>query len=62
MMKKLRLNLEKLDVQSFTAGAKPERRGTVVAYIPETDPRICPPTEDLPCSYGACTDYPIYCS
>ncbi|HYH82263.1 MAG TPA: hypothetical protein VEX86_20810 [Longimicrobium sp.] len=62
-MKKLALHIEMLDVQSFAAGARPEQRGTVVAHIPDTDPRVCPPTEDLPCSVGsACTYYPIYCN
>jgi len=61
-MKKLTLDIETLDVQSFEAGARPGQRGTVAAYIPFTDPRVCPPTQDLPCSYGACTDYPMYCT
>jgi hypothetical protein len=62
-MKKLQLNVDSLEVESFPAGVKPEQRGTVAAYIPDTDPRVCPPTEDLPCSVGsACTYYPIYCA
>lgn len=61
-MRKLKLNVDLLVVQSFAAGADEEQRGTVAAYIPHTDPRVCPPTEDLPCSYGACTDYPMYCT
>lgn len=62
-MKKLQLNVDSLVVQGFAAGAKEEPRGTVAAYIPDTDPQLCPPTEDLPCSVGsACTYYPIYCT
>jgi hypothetical protein len=61
-MKKLRLDIERLNVQSFEAGAETERRGTVRGHLPETHPQICPPSEDLYCSFGACTVYIQYCN
>lgn len=49
-MKKLKLKLEALRVESFEAAAGPADDGTVVAHAEETDPRACPQTEGWNCS------------
>lgn len=49
-MKKLKLDLEALYVESFEAATGPSDDGTVVAHLKETDPRVCPYTENWNCS------------
>ncbi len=49
-MRKLRLELEQLRVESFVATTGAGDDGTVVAHLKETDPRACPQTEGWNCS------------
>jgi hypothetical protein len=51
-MRKLSLDVEKLRVQSFAAGEVPSRTGTVHAMAPQTDPKVCPRTQNWWCSVG----------
>jgi hypothetical protein len=51
-MRKLSLELDALRVQSFAAGDVPSRTGTVRAHAPNTDPKVCPRTENWWCSVG----------
>lgn len=59
-MKKLRINLEQLQVESFATGDTLSERGTVHARVPDTDPGWCPPSQDAYCSYGHLCTYPYY--
>lgn len=49
-MKKLKLEVEALSVESFEPATDPTDDGTVVAHAKETDPRACPQTEGWNCS------------
>jgi hypothetical protein len=49
-MKKLRLELDELRVESFDAAGDAADEGTVVAHAKETDPRVCPYTYNWHCS------------
>jgi hypothetical protein len=61
-MKKLRLDIESLDVQSFVAADTPEPRGTVRGHLPETHPIVCPETENFWCTnVTTCTRYIDFC-
>lgn len=54
-MKKLKLELDALKVESFDAAGDAGEDGTVVAHAKETDPRVCPYTHNWHCSVA------IYC-
>ncbi len=55
-MKKLRIELDQLQVESFQTGGAGAERGTVHGHGPHTDPGQCPPTEDFYCTQGhGCT-------
>ncbi|HEX6745816.1 MAG TPA: hypothetical protein VF092_00775 [Longimicrobium sp.] len=61
-MKKLRLNLDLLSVQTFETSQATHARGTVQGHLPRTDPEVCPYTRNWYCTYGyECTAYPEYC-
>jgi hypothetical protein len=61
-MKKLRLDLDTLSVQSFETDRATPARGTVKGHLPRTVPGECAPSRDWYCSYGyECTAYPEYC-
>lgn len=51
-MRKLALNLDKLQVETFSAGDVPARSGTVHAHLGETDPKVCPRSANWWCSVG----------
>lgn len=51
-MKKLRIEIEQLQVDTFEIGDVPMARGTVRAHKPWTDPGYCAPTEDAYCTGG----------
>ncbi len=59
-MKKLRVDIEQLQVESFETAGAPQKRGTVQAHGPDTDTGTCPPTGDAYCSYGHACTYPQY--
>jgi len=62
-MKKLTLDIESLNVQSFAASPVPEPRGTVEAgALPQTHPSVCPWSRNWYCSFGECTVHPDYCT
>jgi hypothetical protein len=61
-MKKLRMDLDALNVESFTLGDRPDLRGTVRGHLTFTDPRVCPASQNWNCSVGACTRYSPYCA
>jgi hypothetical protein len=55
-MRKLRIQLDDLQVESFATDAQPAERGTVHARVPDTDPGWCPQTGDAYCTFGhGCT-------
>lgn len=55
-MKKLRIELDRMQVESFATAEAPAERGTVQARVPDTDPGYCPQTGDAYCTYGhGCT-------
>ena len=61
-MRKLKLDLDTLSVQSFEADQATPARGTVQGHLPRTDPAVCPYTRNWYCTYGyECTAYPEYC-
>lgn len=60
MARKLRLDPEALEVESFAASAEEAERGTVQAHGPGTDPGFCPPSADWYCSYGVGCTWPQY--
>lgn len=61
-MKKLRMDLDKLTVESFEAEKQKPARGTVEGHVPRTEPGVCAQTRDWYCSYGyECTAYYEYC-
>ena len=62
-MKKLRLEIDELRVESFDAGAETEARGTVEGhFLPCTHPQVCPRTENWYCTGVCnCTVYAQYC-
>lgn len=54
-MKKLRLQIDDLSVESFETGDVAKRRGTVIGHLVYTDPRAC--TEQGACTIdGTCAD------
>ena len=57
MTKKIRLDMDKLAVQSYATGEQPPVRGTVHAQALMSDPRVCPRTEDWYCTVNH-----IYCT
>jgi hypothetical protein len=61
-MKKLRMDLDALDVQGFATGGLPDLRGTVQGHLTFTDPRVCPASQNWNCTVGACTQYSPYCA
>lgn len=55
-MKKLRLDVEELAIESFEPGRVGQGRGTVNARAPYTDPAACKPSNNWYCSVGdGCT-------
>ena len=61
-MKKLRMNLDTLSIQTFEVDTTTPERGTVEGHLPRTDPDVCPASRNWYCSYGyECTAYPEYC-
>ena len=61
-MKKLRLDLDELIVETFEANRAAPARGTVEGHLPRTVPGECPETRDWYCTYGyECTVYPEFC-
>jgi len=62
-MRKLRLNVEKLAVESFEAIAEPLEQGTVEGQmLPCTHPQVCPYTQNWNCTgVCTCTVYVAYC-
>jgi hypothetical protein len=63
-MKKLRLDLDTLSIQTFEIDQAPSARGTVQAHLPSTAPDVCPKcTRNWYCTVGyECTVYPEYCT
>lgn len=59
-MRKLRIAPDQLQVESFDTGDAPAARGTVHARGPQTDPGLCPPTEDFYCTMGYGCTFPDY--
>jgi hypothetical protein len=59
-MKKLRLDLDSVAVETFEAEAVTAKRGTVHAQGPGTDPGFCAPSFDWYCSYGQGCTWPAY--
>ena len=59
-MKKLRLDLDDLSVESFDSGSSETRPGTVEAHAYDTDPRVCQASEDWRCSAGYGCTLPEY--
>jgi hypothetical protein len=59
-MKKLKIEMEQLQVETFDLEAISEQRGTVQARVPYTHPGWCPPSEDVYCTYGDCSRYPEF--
>ena len=58
-MKKLRLDLDALAIDTFEADETTRERGTVVGHLPRTSPDVCPYTRNWYCTYGyECT---VYC-
>jgi len=55
-MKKLKLDVEKLSVESFTTARKDAEAGTVAAYMGPTITVVCG-TCDLSCQVTACYDW-----
>jgi hypothetical protein len=56
MKRKLRLELDELEVISFTANEGLKGRGTVIGHLRPTDPRVCPYSQNWYCSVGdGCT-------
>ena len=56
-MKKLRIEPDQLQVESFATEEAPAERGTVGGRGLETGPGDCPPTADFYCTVGAgCTE------
>ena len=52
-MRKVALNLEALQVETFAAGDVPSRNGTVHAnMLTYTDPKVCPRSKNWWCSVG----------
>ena len=49
-MKKLKLEMDALRVQSFAAAPVERVRGTVRGHLPPTDPRVCPYSYNYPCT------------
>lgn len=61
-MKKMRIVVDELQVESFEVQAVPAERGTVHAHVPNTDPGYCAPTQDAYCTYGyGCSDPRFTC-
>jgi len=65
-MKKLKLNLDDLKVESFeTTNSSKKTKGTIVGYVTETDLKpICGNTNiECPTNYNTCDcTYPPYCN
>jgi hypothetical protein len=63
MSKKLKLDLDALEVESFASDEAQSERGTVHGLGRETDPRACPGTANWNCSVGdGCTWGPYTCN
>ena len=62
-MKKLRLDLGNLQVESFSARVDAADRGTVEGQnLPCTHPQVCPASENWWCTgVCTCTQYAQYC-
>lgn len=61
-MKKLKLNVEALRVESFSPGNAEPERGTVHGHARYTDPAVCPWSNNWYCSVGdGCTWDPYTC-
>ena len=61
-MKKLRLDLDALAVESFESARIATTRGTVHGRLRYTDPRVCPMTGNWYCSVGdTCSDPNFTC-
>lgn len=61
-MKKLRLNLDTLSIQTFEVDRSTRERGTVQGHLPSTAPDVCAYTRNWYCTFGyECTAYPEYC-
>lgn len=55
-MKKLKLDMDALRVESFASDAAGEGRGTVHGHLRPTDPKVCPFSNNWYCSVGdGCT-------
>ena len=61
-MKKLKMALDRLQVETFDTGACETARGTVRAHLTWTDPRVCPATANWYCTAGDCSKYPEACT
>ena len=59
-MRKLRIDIGQLKVESFDVVDSPVRIGTVYARELETFPGECPPTGDAYCSFGPGCTYPLF--
>ena len=51
-MRKLRLDLDRLLVESFEPRSEEQKKGTVLGHITHTDPAYCPFSENWECSFG----------
>ena len=59
-MKKLRIELDQLQVESFATAETPEEGGTVRGRGLDTFPGDCPPTGDFYCTLGEGCTAPYY--
>lgn len=61
--RKLSLQVDALQVETFAAETAPAGRGTVEGYALPTRPGVCPPSGDWYCTFGGlqCTA-PVTCA